>query len=155
MNNPHFSALAFIILLTKSMVYSQISTITPDTVFQGQAIDIEVTAENIDRIVTTEMRGGSRGDRGIIIPLYEKAREKLNGKPISGKFFEIAKDWIISSDNDHKKTAIEIVKKVRANIKNSNKKYFQYFTFYLKKNWCANKQKNAVKSAAKLILKKP
>lgn len=41
---------------------------------------MEVTAKNIDRLVTTEMRWGSRSDRGIIAPLYECACEKLGGK---------------------------------------------------------------------------
>jgi len=29
---------------------------------------LEVTAKNVDRLVTTEMRWGSRGDRGIGLP---------------------------------------------------------------------------------------
>ena len=41
---------------------------------------MEVTAKNVDRLVTTEMRWGSRGDRGIIAPLYECACEKLGGR---------------------------------------------------------------------------
>lgn len=41
---------------------------------------MEVTAKNVDRLVTTEMRWSSRGDRGIIAPLYECAFKKLGNR---------------------------------------------------------------------------
>jgi hypothetical protein len=48
MKNQHFFIFIFILFFTNGLVYSQISTITPDTVTQGQTLDIEVTADNID-----------------------------------------------------------------------------------------------------------
>lgn len=44
---------------------------------------MEETAKNIDRLVTTGTRWGGRADRWIIVPLYESASSKLDGKPVS------------------------------------------------------------------------
>lgn len=44
---------------------------------------MENSARNIDRLVTVGARWGSRRDRWIIVPLYESACQKLDGRPIS------------------------------------------------------------------------
>ena len=44
---------------------------------------MEITAQNVDRLVTIEIRGSSRIGRGTIAPLYDIASKKLGGKPIS------------------------------------------------------------------------
>ena len=43
----------------------------------------EVTASNVDKMVTIEARSGGRQDRGIIAPLYEAAKKKVGGRPVS------------------------------------------------------------------------
>jgi len=60
---------------------------------------LEVTAKNIDRLVTTEMRWGSRGDRGIIAPLYECACEKLGGRSPSLVAAQKLIEQVSTSDN--------------------------------------------------------
>lgn len=77
---------------------------------------------------------------------------KIDGKPMSNLIFGMAEDWIDSSDETYTQIAVEIVRRVRFTLKQSHKKYYDYFTAYLRKIWLAKRQKEKIKSAAKIIL---
>lgn len=59
----------------------------------------EVTASNIDKLATIEARTGGRKDRGIIAPLYDAAKMKLGGKPVSLEAAERLVGAVKSGDN--------------------------------------------------------
>lgn len=80
-------------------------------------------------------------------------RIKIDDKPMSRLVLFIAEDWIISSDEKSVSVVVEVMKHVRSNLKQAHKKYYEHFTGYLKKIWLAPRQEQAIKSAAKLILK--
>ncbi len=60
---------------------------------------MEITANMVDRLVTVEIRWGGRGDRGVIPRLYDCAREKSGGKPLSLLVAQRMIDTIKPGDN--------------------------------------------------------
>lgn len=77
---------------------------------------------------------------------------KPNARPMSKAIFDIAEEWIISSNGALGEAAIEVVKRVRSNLKRGNKNHHDYFTAYIKKIWLATKQEPSIKLAARIIL---
>jgi len=64
-----------------------------------EVMKVEVTASNIDKLATIEARTGGRKDRGIIAPLYDAAKMKLGGRPVSLEAAERLMGVVKSGDN--------------------------------------------------------
>lgn len=77
---------------------------------------------------------------------------KINGKPLSTSFFEIAEEWIMSVDERHLKFVIKLMENVRSKLKKSSNICFKYFNSYLKRFWYNEKQPTKLKSATEIII---